>query len=86
MKGRKCSILLSKGNDVTQCTSGYLPLVGVRRSRVVTFTAIIDCEIRGSVGAEIWKRKFLLHSHSSGGEGVSSVQGEVIRRRYIKPE
>jgi len=23
---------------------------------------------------------------SSGGEGISAVQGEAIRRRYIKPE
>ena len=30
--------------------------------------------------------RFLLHSHPSGGEGVSPVQGEAIRRRYIKPE
>jgi len=30
--------------------------------------------------------RVLLHPHPSGGEDVSPVQGEAIRRRYIKPE
>src|SRR6218665_2451404 len=59
----------------------------VRRSRVVTFAAI---RLRGP-GFKLRPRqkfeaRFLLHSHPSGGEGVSPVQGEAIRRRYIKPE
>jgi len=33
-----------------------------------------------------FETRFLLHSHPRGGEGVSPVQGEAIRRRYIKPE
>ena len=28
----------------------------------------------------------MLQLHPSGGEGVSPVQGESIRRRHIKPE
>ena len=60
---------------------------GVRRSRVVTFTVIR----LGGAGfkprpLQKFETKFLLHSHHSGGEGVSAVQGEAIRRRYIKPE
>ena len=39
----------------------------------------LDCEVRGSTlaRADIWKRKFLLQAHPSGGEGVSPVQGET---------
>src|SRR6218665_1466653 len=33
-----------------------------------------------------FETRFLLHSHPSGGEGVSPMQGEAIRRLYIKPE
>ena len=33
-----------------------------------------------------FETRFPLHSHPSGGEGVSPVQGEAIRRRYIKTE
>ena len=58
-----------------------------RRSRVVTFTAI-------RLGGPGFKRRpgqkfetrFLLHSHPNGGEGMSLVQGEAIRLRYIKLE
>ena len=33
-----------------------------------------------------FETKFLLHSNPYGGEGMSPVQGEAIRRHYIKPE
>ena len=36
--------------------------------------------------AEKFETRFLLHSHPSGGEGMSPVQGDAIRRRYIKSE
>src|SRR6218665_107338 len=59
----------------------------MRRSRVVTFAAI---RLRGPGfkprPGQKFEMRFLLHSHPSGGEGVSPVQGEAIRRRYIKPE
>ena len=60
---------------------------GVRRSRVVTFAAIRlwGPEFK-SRPEQKFKTAFLLHSHPSGGEGVSPVQGEAIRRRYIKPD
>src|SRR6218665_3127307 len=58
--------------------TGYVVVeYGVRRRRVVTFTAI---RLRGP------GFKPRLQSHPSGGEGVSPVQVESIRRRYIKPE
>ena len=60
---------------------------GVRRSQVVTFVAI---RLRGlrfkPQPGQKFETRFLLHSHPSGGEGVSPVQGEAIRRRCIKPE
>src|SRR6218665_2052632 len=60
---------------------------GVRRSRAVTFAAI---RLRGpwfkTRPGHKFETRFLLHSHPSGGEGVSPVQGEAIRCRYIKPE
>ena len=59
----------------------------VHRSRVVMFAAI---RLRGSGfkhrTGQKFETRFLLHLHPSGGEGVSHVQGEAIRRRYIKPE
>src|SRR6218665_1803014 len=60
----------------------------MRRSRVVTFAAI---RLQGPgfkprPGEQEFETRFLLHPHPSGGEGVSPVQGEAIRRRYIKPE
>src|SRR6218665_1626844 len=65
---------------------GYA-VVGVRSSRVVTFAAI---RLRGPGfkprPGQKFETRLLLHSHPSGGEGVSPVQGEAIRRRYIKPE
>src|SRR6218665_1555407 len=54
---------------------------------MVTFAAT---RLRGSGfkprPGQKFETRFLLHSHPSGGEGVSSVQGEAIRRRYIKAE
>jgi len=50
-------------------TAKYRQTVGVRRNRVVTFEAI---RLRG----QKCEARFLLHSHPSGGEGVSPVQGE----------
>src|SRR6218665_3229613 len=60
---------------------------GVHLSRVVTFAAI---RLRG-LGFKPWQGQkfetsFLLHSHPSGGEGVSPVQGEAIRHQCMKPE
>src|SRR6218665_3598685 len=61
--------------------------MGVHRSRVVMFAAI---RLRGPGfkprPGQKFETRFLLHSHPSGGEGVSPVQGEAIRCRYIKPE
>ena len=59
--------------------------LGVCRSPMVTFAAI---RLRGP-GFEPWpgqkfEMRFLLHLHPSGGEGVSPVQGEAIRRSYTK--
>ena len=61
--------------------------MGVHRSRVVTFAAIRlwGPGFKPRPGQK-FEARFLLHSHSSGGEGVSLVQGEAIRLRYIKPE
>ena len=42
--------------------------------------------VQTPAGGDIWKWKFLLQSHPSGGKGVSPVQGEAVRRRYIYPE
>ena len=65
----------------------HLRGAGVRRSRVVTFAAI---RLRGPGfkprPGQKFETRFLLHSHHSGGEGVSPVQGEAIRRCYIKLE
>src|SRR6218665_2094615 len=74
-------------HTVTQtCTSIYIHM-GARRSRVVTFEAI---RLRGPgfkpQQRQKFEMRFLLHSHPSDGEGVSPMQGEAIRRRYIKPE
>ena len=59
----------------------------MRRRRAVTFTAI---RLRGPGfkprPGQKFETRFPIHSHSSGGEGVSPVQGEAITRRYIKPE
>ena len=59
----------------------------VHRRRVVMFAAI---RLRGPgfkpQPGQKFETTFLLHSHPSSGEGVSPVQGEAIRRRYIKPE
>jgi len=59
----------------------------VRRSQLVTFAAI---RLQGPgfkpPPGPKFETRFLLHSHPSGGKGVSPVQGEAIRRRYIKPE
>ena len=60
---------------------------GVRCSRVVTFAAI---RLRGPGfkprPGQKFETRFLLHSHPSGGEGMSPVQGEAKGRHYIKPE
>jgi len=33
-----------------------------------------------------FETRFLLQAHPSGGEGVSPVKGDAVRRHYIKPE
>ena len=59
----------------------------MRRSRVVTFAAI---RLRGPEfkprPGQKFETRLMLHSHPTGGDGVSPVQGEAIRRGYIKPE
>src|SRR6218665_1377107 len=59
----------------------------VRRSQMVTFAAI---RLRGPGfkprPGQKFETGFLLHSHPSSGEDVSPMQGEAIRRHYIKPE
>src|SRR6218665_3309423 len=69
------------------CMCASTITLGVRHSRVVTFAAI---RLQG-LGfkprpEQKFETRFLLRSHPSGGEGVSPMQGEAIRRRYIKPE
>jgi len=65
------------GFDQLTCCNGRV--LGVRRSRVVTFAAV---RLRGSwfkprPGQKL-ETRFLLHSHPSGGEGMSPMQGEAI--------
>ena len=65
-----------RGGAVVEC--------GVARSRVVMFAAI---RLRGTGfkprPRQKFETRFLLHSHPSGGEGVSPVQGEAISDHYI---
>ena len=71
------------------CSSGphQWLCIGVCRSRVVMFAAIRlwGPRFKPRPGQK-FETRFLLHSHPGGGEGVSPMQGEAIRRRYIKPE
>ena len=72
-------LLLNKDSFIT-------PASGVRCSRVVTFLAI---RLQG-LGFKPWpeqkfETRFLLHSHPSGIEGMSPVQGEAIGCCYIIP-
>src|SRR6218665_2741787 len=69
------------------CLYATVFIYWVRRSRVVTFAAI---RLRGPGfkprPVQKFENRFLIHSQPSRCEGVSPVQSEAIRRRYIKPE
>ena len=71
--------------DTAHCTPTKCNYTGVRRSRVVTFAAIrlLGPWFKPRPGQK-FETRFLLHSHPSGGEGVPPVQGEIIRRRYMR--
>src|SRR6218665_3043881 len=70
----------SKGRRFESCSSCHVGNLG----KSFTCSSLWRFSFNSRLGQK-FETRFLLHSQPSGGQGVSPVQGEAIRRRYIIP-